>query len=125
MAAKSVFVAAVVVNENDRLAKFFNFRGRSFERNATTSRLRLLLDPPVPDGPSVLVVWGKGLSPHTTVRVPRSPLSRLGVRPEELGLPADNTTELEMKLEIGQSKLVLVPFCGPKFNWTTEKTGES
>jgi hypothetical protein len=29
------------------------------------------------------------------------------------------------KLEIGQSKLVLVPFCGPKFNWTAEKTGDS
>jgi hypothetical protein len=28
-------------------------------------------------------------------------------------------------LEIGQSKLVLVPFCGPKFNWTAEKTGDS
>jgi hypothetical protein len=27
------------------------------------------------------------------------------------------------KLEIGQSKLVLVPFCGPKFNWTAEKAG--
>ncbi len=24
-------------------------------------------------------------------------------------------------LEIGQTKLVLVPFCGPKFNWTAEK----
>lgn len=28
-------------------------------------------------------------------------------------------------LEIGQSKLVLVPFCGTKFNWTAEKTGDT
>jgi hypothetical protein len=74
----------------------------SFERNATTSRLRLLLDPPVPDGPSALIVWGKGSSPHLTVKIPRSPLARLGVRPEELGLPADPGTELEAKLEGGQ-----------------------
>jgi hypothetical protein len=73
----------------------------SFERNATTARLRLLFDPPVPDGPSALIVWGKGGAPHLTVKIPRSPLARLGVRPEELGLPADPGTELEVKLEGG------------------------
>ena len=75
----------------------------SFERNAQTSRLRVVLDPPVPDGPNVLVVWGKASAPHLTVRIARSPLARLGIRPADLGLPADPGTELEMKLEGGQS----------------------
>jgi hypothetical protein len=75
----------------------------SFERNATTSRLRLLLDPPVPDGPSALLVWGRVAPPHLTVRIARSPLARLGIRPADLGLPVDAGTEVEMKLEGGQS----------------------
>lgn len=75
----------------------------SFDRSAGTSRLRLLLDPPVPDGPSTLLVWSKASPLHLTVRIPRSPLARLGLRPTELGLPADPGTEVEMKLEGGQS----------------------
>ena len=75
----------------------------SFERNASTSRLRVLLDPPVLDGPNALFVWGKANPTHVTVRVPRSPIGRLGLRPEELGLPADLVTEVEVKLEGGQS----------------------
>ena len=75
----------------------------TFERNATTSRMRVLLDPPVPDGPNALFVWGKIAPMHVTVRIPRSPLARLGIRPEELGLPADPGTELEVKLEGGQT----------------------
>ena len=53
-------------------------------------------------------------------------------------LPADSSnmvylndepvfTPVEMKaedvVELGKSKLVLVPFCGEKFSWTTETTG--
>lgn len=72
----------------------------TFDRNATTARLRLLLDPPVPDGPSVLLVFGKTPT-RITVKVPRSPLARLGLRPGDLGLPADPATELEVSLEGG------------------------
>jgi hypothetical protein len=75
----------------------------SFDRNASTSRLRILFDPPVPDGPSALLVWVSGLPPRLTVRVPRSPIARLGIRPEELGLPADPATEVEVDIEGGQS----------------------
>jgi hypothetical protein len=75
----------------------------SLERNPTTSRLRLLFDPPVPDGPSALAVWANGLPPKVTVRIPRSPVARLGFHPNELGLPGDASTEVEVKLELGQS----------------------
>ena len=75
----------------------------TFERNVSTSRLRVLFDPPVADGPNALAVWGKSNPTHVTVRVPRSPIARLGIRPEELGLPADPGTEVELKLEGGQS----------------------
>ena len=81
----------------------------SFERNATAARLRVLLDPPVPDGPSALLVWGvggidnKSSATHLTVKVPRSPFARLGIRPDDLGLPADPDTEVELKVEGGQS----------------------
>ena len=81
----------------------------SFERSSTAARLRILLDPPVPDGPSALLVWGvggidnKSSATHLTVKIPRSPMARLGIRPEDLGLPADPGTEVELKLEGGQS----------------------
>jgi serine/threonine-protein kinase len=75
----------------------------TFERNLSASRLRILFDPPVPDGPSALLVWGKSTAPHLTVKIPRSPIARLGIRPEELGLPGDPGTEVELKLEGGQS----------------------
>ncbi|HSO37020.1 MAG TPA: serine/threonine-protein kinase [Labilithrix sp.] len=75
----------------------------AFDRNPTTSRFRLLFDPPVPDGPSALLVWGRIAPPHLTVKIPRSPLARLGLRPADLGLPADDQTELELKLEGGQN----------------------
>lgn len=75
----------------------------SFEHNPTASRLRILLDPPVPDGPSALLVWGKGSATHLTVHVARSPFARLGIRPDDLGLPADPGSEVELKLDGGQS----------------------
>jgi len=75
----------------------------AFDRNPTTSRFRLLLDPPVPDGPSALLVWGRVSPLHLTVKIPRSPLARLGLRYADLGLPADDRTELELKLEGGQN----------------------
>jgi serine/threonine-protein kinase len=75
----------------------------SFDRNPNASRLRILLDPPVPDGPSALLVWGKGSATHLTIHVARSPFARLGIRPDDLGLPADGGTEVELKIDGGQS----------------------
>ena len=75
----------------------------SFERSPNESRLRVLFDPPVPDGPSAMLVWGKSSATHLTVHVARSPFARLGIRPDDLGLPADPGTEVELKLEGGQS----------------------
>ena len=84
----------------------------TFDRSATTSRLRLLFDPPVPDGPSALLVWGRVSPPHLTVKIPRSPLTRLGLRAAELGLPADDHTEVELKLEGGQNPNMRVEGAG-------------
>lgn len=72
----------------------------SFETGAASSRIRLMFDPPVPDGPSLVYVWGRaGVPPEATLRIPRSPFANLGVRPSELGLPADAGTEIEAKVE--------------------------
>lgn len=84
----------------------------SFDRTSATSRLRLLFDPPVPDGPSALFVQGAGVAPKLTVRIPRSPLARLGIRPEEIGLPADPASELEVKLEVGQAPSMRIEAAG-------------
>jgi hypothetical protein len=73
------------------------------ERNPATTRARLLFDPPVPDGPSALYVYGPDVTPSLTVKIPRSPMARLGIRPEELGLPADLGSELEAKIEGGRA----------------------
>lgn len=71
----------------------------SFESTAARSRVRLLFDPPVPDGPSALYVWGGGAAPSLTVHVARSPFARLGLSPSDLGLPADAGTEVEASVE--------------------------
>lgn len=84
----------------------------SFDRTPTTSRLRLLFDPPVPDGPSALFVQGEGVAPKLTVRIPRSPIARLGLRPDELALPADPSTELEVKVEVGQAPSMRIEASG-------------
>jgi len=73
----------------------------SVEHAPASTRARLLFDPPVPDGPSALWVTSPGAPGQLTLRIPRSPLARLGLRPEDLGLPADPSTELEIKLEAG------------------------
>ncbi len=75
----------------------------TFDRSAATSRVRLLFDPPVPDGPSALLVWGQASPPHLTVKIARSPLARLGLRPADLGLTVAAGAELELRLEGGQS----------------------
>lgn len=70
----------------------------SFERTATSSRLRLMFDPPVPDGPSALVVSSKTGVTELTVKVPRSSFENLGVRPSEIGLPANDATDIQLSL---------------------------
>ena len=83
-----------------------------FDRTAASSRVRLLFDPPVPDGPSALLLWGRAAPAHFTVKIPRSPLARLGLRPADLGLPLDAGTELELKLEGGQNPTMRVEGAG-------------
>jgi serine/threonine-protein kinase len=77
----------------------------TFERAASTARFRLLFDPPVPDGPNALVVWGDA-GPHLTVKIPRSPLARLGIRTTDFAPFTTKDTELELKLDGGQSPLM-------------------
>jgi hypothetical protein len=53
---------------------------------AVSSRVRLALDPGVPDSSTVLVVGDDDRSTSVDVSVPRSPLGRLGVPPQLIGL---------------------------------------
>jgi serine/threonine-protein kinase len=71
----------------------------TFETAPASSRIRVAFDPPIADGPSALFVWGAAAPLETTVRIARSPFKNLGVRPEELGLPADAATDLEVRLD--------------------------
>ena len=71
----------------------------TFELAAASSRVRIAFDPPIADGPSALLVWGDAAPLEMTVRIARSPFKNLGIRPEELGLPADGTTDLEVRLD--------------------------
>jgi serine/threonine-protein kinase len=68
----------------------------TFERNATNARLRVMFDPPVPDGPAGLVMWAKGLPTEVKIKVPRTSYANVGIRPAELGLPADTSADLEL-----------------------------
>jgi hypothetical protein len=56
------------------------------DRTPATLRLRLALDPGVPDACTVLVVGNDGGITNVDVKIPRSPLARLGVAPELVGL---------------------------------------
>lgn len=71
----------------------------TFERSPNSARARVLFDPPVPDGPHALLVWGLDKTPQVTVRIPRTPLANLGLRPADLGLPADPASELDATIE--------------------------
>jgi hypothetical protein len=71
--------------------------GLSIERDAKSTRTRLALDPVVPDGPHALLVTTATLPPRLTIRVARSPLVRLGVPPETLGL--QSAPEVEVTVE--------------------------
>jgi len=56
------------------------------DRTPGTSRLRLALDPGVPDACTVLVVGNDGGTTNVDLKIPRSPVARLGVPPELVGL---------------------------------------
>jgi len=73
----------------------------SFERSPSKARVRVMFDPPIPDGPSALVVWTQAGSTElteVTVKVPRSSFKNLGIAPAELGLPADDGTDVEVSI---------------------------
>ncbi|MBX3228070.1 MAG: serine/threonine protein kinase [Labilithrix sp.] len=91
--------------------------GASLESGPQGSRFRLALDPALPDGPSVLVVASPSAPVRITVKIARSPIANLGLKPAEVGLPADASTEIETYLEgeIAQDgKMSLV---GPTSLW--------
>ena len=56
------------------------------DRTPGTSRLRVALDPGVPDACTVLIVRSDDLTTSVDVKIPRSPLARLGLPPELVGL---------------------------------------
>jgi hypothetical protein len=68
------------------------------EKTGTTSRVRLMFDPPIPDGPSALFVGHKVGATEVTVKIPRSSFKNLGIRPVDLGLPADDTTDVQISV---------------------------
>jgi hypothetical protein len=57
-----------------------------FDRSPGTSRVRVALDPGVPDACTVLVVGDDERTTSVDVVIPRSPLARLGLSPALLGL---------------------------------------
>ena len=75
----------------------------SVEVTNKSARVHFVFDPPVPDGPSALIAWTPGATPRVTVHIARSPITRLGVRPAELGIPADAKTDVEVEIESGPS----------------------
>lgn len=57
-----------------------------FDRTPGTSRARIALDPGVPESCTVLVVGNDERTTSVDVAIPRSPLARLGIPPQLLGL---------------------------------------
>ncbi len=84
----------------------------TFDRTPSQSRIRLLLDPSAPEGPSALLMWGQAAATHLTVKIPRSPLPRLGLRTADFGIEGDPGPEIELQLEGGQSPTMRVEGSG-------------
>ncbi|MCW5836712.1 MAG: hypothetical protein KIS78_30225 [Labilithrix sp.] len=70
----------------------------TFERSGGTSRVRVAFDPPVPDGPSALLIWPRSGVTELAVNVPRSSFDKLGVKPSALGLPAEPAIDVQLSL---------------------------
>jgi serine/threonine-protein kinase len=79
--------------------------GLAVERDRKSTRTRLELDPVVPDGPHALLVTAASLAPRLTVKVTRSPLLRLGIPPEALGLKGPPEVELDVEGTVDGGKL--------------------
>lgn len=73
----------------------------TIDTTQSTSRIRLLLRPSETEGPSILFV-GRS-APHLSVKIPRSPISSLGLRPADFGVAGDTDPEIEVQLEGGLS----------------------
>jgi hypothetical protein len=71
----------------------------SLDSAAASSRARIMFDPPVGDGPSALFTWGDATPLQMTMKIPRAPFTHLGIKPDELGLPADAQTEIEVQID--------------------------
>jgi len=59
------------------------------ERSPSTSRVRIVLDPGVPDACTILAFGDAEAITSVDVVVPRSPLARLGVSPQLFGMPPE------------------------------------
>jgi serine/threonine-protein kinase len=64
------------------------------------SRLRVAFDPDVKDGPSLLLVRGAGNS--ATLNIQRSPIARLGIPEEIVGLEKEEDTQVEASMQMSQ-----------------------
>jgi eukaryotic-like serine/threonine-protein kinase len=74
--------------------------GASLERDGERSRLRLLFDPALVDGPNVLFVWTSGSLTRVAVKVPRVAVARLGIPVAALlGDGALDAAEVEIAME--------------------------
>lgn len=61
-------------------------------------RFRVVLDPPVPDGPHVTYSTGSSVD-HVSAKIARSPLSRFGIPPKLLGIDGPEAPEVEADLD--------------------------
>jgi serine/threonine protein kinase len=61
-------------------------------------RFRVVLDPPVPDGPHVTYSTGSSVD-HVSAKIARSPLSRFGIPPKLVGIDGPDSPEVEADLD--------------------------
>lgn len=71
----------------------------SLETSPASTRVHVSFAPTVTDGPSALVVTGHAIPTELAVKIPRSTFKQLGIVPADFGIPADDLTEVEVKLQ--------------------------
>jgi hypothetical protein len=79
----------------------------TFERDAEAERTRIDLDPALRDGPSALYVKAKAGGVSLKVNIPKSPLSRVGLPPAVLGLPAGQATLVMATIDLERKSTTL------------------
>jgi hypothetical protein len=89
----------------------------SLDATPSSLRFRLGLDPAVPDGPSILVVTSANGPTQVTAKIGRSSFANLGLNPNELGLPADGSTEIETNIIGTIAPDGKIAFAGPASLW--------